>query len=232
MMPKWAASTLRYVQELDRVRERQPGLGAALEREHAMANGGTPEAVARRSHVGQGAPASRSRIEQLDLCDRRAVRLDLLAAEHDNAAVAQPHRRYTAARRPQVGQPLPAPAPRVVALRGREIRGIASRQHVEAPAGRDAGGVVARRSAEARSAPPAPPADVIDLERAQRARTVRPASHVEPLADERRRLRRAWRWRGSQLPPPVCGRVVAKQRAGGLAERPLVSALDVQPSTV
>ena len=91
-------------------------LGPALEREYPIPDRRTTETVARGSHVRQRAPAPRSRIEQLYLGDGRAARLELLAAEHDDAPVAQPDGRDAAARRPQVGETLPVPAG-VVALR-------------------------------------------------------------------------------------------------------------------
>src|SRR3954469_1624826 len=103
----------------------------------------------------------------------------LLAAEDDDPAVGQPRRGDSAARGWDLAHPLPAAAAGVVAIDRPQVVRVAAGDHVEAPAGGGAGGVVAPRAGEAAAPPPAPAREVVDLERPQRAVGVGAARGVE-----------------------------------------------------
>src|SRR3954469_22281894 len=106
---------------------------------------------------------------QVDLDRPDGGATQLLAAEDDDPAVGQPRRGDSAARGWDLAHPLPAAGggvlgtdppevgvAGVVAIERPQVVRVAAGDHVEAPAGGGAGGVVAPRAGEAAAPPPAP----------------------------------------------------------------------------
>ena len=123
----------------------KPGVGPPSMREHAPAERDPAEAVARRAHVGQRAPAVAARGSN---SSTSAIVVPPGSSRSPPNTTMRPSPSRTAAIPPRGvrsggSRSQRAPA-RVVALGVGEVAGVAPGQHVEAPAARDAGRVVAR----------------------------------------------------------------------------------------
>ena len=125
-----------HVEELDRARvKRSPASAPPSIANTRRPSAAPPRPWRGRAHVGQRAPAPRARVEQLDLGDRGAARLELARRRTPRCA-----RRSAAPRRSRRARCAAAAAAPRRAAAGRsarrrvKLRGVAPGQHVEAPA--------------------------------------------------------------------------------------------------